>query len=125
MAFRHLALLALLLTLAGCFQAVEKPVLEFSTGECTRDMDPYTPPEAGVLETIWEDGNTLQVNGFVKTYCGGAEISGDYAIDGDDITLFYTITTPGPVTSCLCTRGVSYRIAGLPRGEYRIALERR
>ena len=88
-------------------------------------MDPYSPPEAGIQETLWEDESTLRVNGYIKTYCGGAEISGDYAVEGATITLLYTITTPGPVTSCLCTRGVRYRITGFPRGEYRIAMEKR
>jgi hypothetical protein len=125
MAFRHLAILALLLVSAGCVQEVEQPVLEFSTGACSRDLDPYTPPEAGILESIWEDEITLRVNCFLKTYCGGAEISGDYALRGDIITLSYTISTAGPVTSCLCTRGVRYRIMGIPRGEYRIVMEKR
>jgi len=125
MAFRHLVILALLLAIAGCVQEVEQPVLEFSTGACSRELDAYTPPEAGVLETIWEDESTLRVNGFIKTYCGGAEISGDYALRGDTITLLYTIITPGPVTSCLCTRGMRYRITGLQRGEYRIDIVKR
>jgi hypothetical protein len=118
-------LLLLLLAAAGCIEAAEQPLLEFSTGACTREMDPYSPPEAGIQETLWEDESTLRVNGYIKTYCGGAEISGDYAVEGATITLLYTITTPGPVTSCLCTRGVRYRITGFPRGEYRIAMEKR
>jgi hypothetical protein len=125
MAFRHLAILALLLASAGCLQEVEQPVLELSTGACSRDLDPYTPPAAGILESIWEDETTLRVNGFLKTYCGGAEITGDYALNGDIITLFYAIATPGPVTRCLCARGVRYRIAGLPRGKYQVVMEKR
>jgi hypothetical protein len=116
--------LAVSLALSGCIVEEARPVLDFSTGACTRDLDPYTPPEAGVLETIWEDETTLRVNGFLKTYCGGAEISGDYTLEGDTLTLLYTITTPGPVTSCLCPRGVRYRILGIPRGEYQVVMEK-
>lgn len=125
MAFRHLVILALLLAATGCIEESERPVLEFSTGACTDDQDAYTPPEAGILETIWEDDYTLRVDGYVKTYCGGAEISGDFFVRGNSVALFYTITTPGPVTRCLCTRGVRYRITGLHRGEYTIDLEKR
>ena len=125
MGLRHLAILGLLLILAGCIESAEPPVLDFSTGACTREIEAYTPPEAGIRETVWEDDYTFRVDGFVKTYCGGAEISGDYALSGDTITLLYNITTPGPVTRCLCARGVRYRITGLPRGEYRVVMERR
>jgi hypothetical protein len=130
MAYRYAPLpvifaLAVTLTMPGCMEQAEQPRLEFSTGACTQDINPYTPPEAGILETIWEDESTLRVNGFVTTYCGGAEISGDSAVDGRDITLFYSITTSGPVTSCLCTRGVRYRIMGISRGEYRVVMEKR
>ncbi|HVN66644.1 MAG TPA: hypothetical protein VMT31_08535 [Methanomicrobiales archaeon] len=125
MAFRHLVVLALLLVLAGCLQQAAQPILEFSTGACTQNIEPYIPPEAGILEMIWENETTLRIDGFVKTFCGGAEISGDYAFREDNITLFYTITTPGPVTSCLCAHGVRYRIKGLPKGEYRVVMEKR
>jgi hypothetical protein len=117
--------LAFILVLSGCIVEEARPILDFSTGACTRDLDPYTPPQAGVLETIWEDETTLRVNGFLKTYCGGAEISGDYTLEGDTLTLLYTITTPGPVTSCLCARGMRYRVTGLPRAEYHIVMEKR
>ena len=126
MALRYLAFPVLLLVIAGCLHAgAGRPVLEFSTGACSRDLDPYTAPGAGTLETIWENETTLRVNGFLKTYCGGAEISGDYALRGNNITLFYTVSTPGPVTSCLCTRGVRYRLTGLPYGDYRVVMEGR
>jgi hypothetical protein len=125
MTLRHLALLALLIILGGCVQEAAQPVLEFSTGACTRDIEPYLPPEAGILKTAWENESTLLANGFVKTYCGGAEITGDYALSGDSLTLFYNITTPGEVTRCLCAHGVRYRITGLPQGEYNVVIEKR
>jgi hypothetical protein len=129
MALRHPALpvflLVLILSLAGCIEEAATPVLEFSTGACTRDIDAYSPPEAGITGTAWANDYTFQADGFVKTYCGGAEITGDYALSGNTITLFYTITTPGPVTSCLCARGVRYRITGLPPGEYTVVIEKR
>jgi len=118
--------LVLLLPLAGCVQEVVRPpVLEFSTGACTRSIEPYLPPEAGILETVWENESTFRADGFVKTYCGGAEISGDYALSGNTITLLYNITTPGPITRCLCAHGVMFRITGLPQGEYRVVMEKR
>ena len=125
MEIRHLTILVLILVLAGCIGAADRPVLEFSSTACNQEIEPYTPPEAGILETIWENETTLRVNGFIKTYCGGAEISGDYQIWGDSLTLLYNVTTPGPVTSCLCTRGMRYRIMGLRRAGYGIALEKR
>jgi hypothetical protein len=115
--------LAVSLALSGCIVEEARPVLDFSTGACTKDLDPYTPPPAGSLEVTWENDTTLRVNGFLKTWCGGAEISGNYTLNGDTLTLFYTISTPGPVTSCLCTRGIQYRITGLPRGEYRVVMK--
>ena len=90
----------------------------------TRDIEPYLPPEAGVLETVWEE-DTLRIDGFVKTFYGGAEISGDYAPGGDTITLYYTITTTGEVTLCFCAHGVHYQITGLPKGEYHVVIEKR
>jgi hypothetical protein len=126
---RHLAplvlLLALSLAIAGCVGEGAQPVLEFSTGACTGKEDAYTPPEAGITGTAWANDYTFQADGFVKTYCGGAEITGDYALDGRNLVLFYTITTPGPVTRCLCTRGVRYRFTDLPYGEYRVRMEKK
>jgi hypothetical protein len=124
-AVRYLAILGLLLAMAGCIQEAGHPGLEFSTRACTREIEPYVSPEAGVLDTGWENGSTLVVNGYVKTFCGGAEISGDYTLSGDTIILFYNITTPGEVTRCLCAHGVVYRIAGITMGEYRIVMEKR
>lgn len=109
----------------GCVQGVGRPALEFSPGACTRDIEPYTPPEAGILGTAWEDETTLRVNGFIKTYCAGAEILGDYDLSGDTITLFYNITITGPITRCLCAHGVQYRITGLPRQDYRVVMKKR
>lgn len=130
MAFRVPLLLVLLLLSAGCAQQAGQPrpgqpVLEFSTGACNRDLDPSTAPGAGTLETLWENDTTLLVSGFLKTWCGGAVISGNYTLQGENLTLFSTVSTPGPVTSCLCTRGIQYRILNIPRRDYRIVLEGR
>ncbi len=117
--------LGVILALPGCIMEEARPVLDFSTGACTRDLDGYSPPEAGIFETAWEDDDTFRVDGFVKTYCGGAEISGDYVLSGNTITLLYNITITGPITRCLCAHGVRYRITGLPKSEYRVVMEKR
>jgi hypothetical protein len=111
--------LAIILLTSGCKPA---PTLTFSTGECNANIDPYTQPSAGILNQTWVSSDTLLVEGYVKTYCGGATIMGDYQVSGDDLILKYTIEAKGPVTSCNCTHKVEYRISGLVVKEFSISI---
>jgi hypothetical protein len=111
--------LAILLLVTGCKPA---PTLTFSTGECNANIDPYTQPSAGILNHNWVSSDTLLIEGFVKTFCGGATIMGDYQVSGNDLILKYTIDAKGPVTSCNCTHMVEYRISGLVVKEFSISI---
>ncbi|MCJ7531394.1 MAG: hypothetical protein MUO64_10240 [Anaerolineales bacterium] len=96
--------------------------MTFSTGECNANIDPYTQPSAGILNQTWVSSNALLVEGFVKTFWGGATIKGDNQASGDDLILKYTIEAKGPVTSCNCTYKVEYRISGLVVKEFSISI---
>ncbi len=90
------------------------PDLNFSVGICRlEDLDPYSPPWAGILNQTWKDQNTLVVNCYVKTFCGGAAITGDYALDGNNLTLKYKIEVGDTVTSCMCPHQLVYEIPNL------------
>jgi hypothetical protein len=96
--------------------------LTFSTGECNSNIDLYTQSSPGILNHNWVSSDTLLVEGFVKTFCGGATVKGDYQASGDDLILKYTIEAKEPVTSCNCTHKVEYRISGLVVKEFSISI---
>lgn len=112
-------ILAIVLLVIGC---KPRPTLTFSTGECNANIDPYTQPSAGILNQTWVSSDTLLIEGFVKTFCGGATIKGDYLVSGDGLILKYTIDAKGPVTSCNCTHEVEYRISGLEAKQYSVSI---
>lgn len=85
-------------------------------------MDGYGPPTAGVLNSTWVSPDTLVVEGFVKTFCGGAAIAGDYRVNGNDLILVYSVKPGLVVTTCNCVRKVVYRISNLPRQNYLISI---
>ena len=102
--------------------APTRPKLEFSGEGCDSNIDPYTSPHEGILSQEWSAPDTLVVKGYVKTYCGGAEIIGDYRLDGDHLTLLYHIKVKGAVTACNCTHRIVYHISGLEQRPYSISL---
>lgn len=112
--------LAIVLLVYGCRPA---PTLIFSTGECNANIDPYTQPTAGILNQSRVSSDALLVEGFVKIFCGGATIKGDYQVSGDDLILKYTIYAKGPVTSCNCTHKIEYRISGLQAKQYSVSIK--
>ncbi len=101
-----------------------KTNLKFSLGICDSTMDPYSPPEEGIIKKEWGDENKLTVEAYVKTVCGGAEITGDYKINGDSLVLEYRLHVGDIVTSCLCAHKLIYEITGLVRKDYIISLTR-
>ncbi|MDD5172365.1 MAG: hypothetical protein PHF60_05005 [Candidatus ainarchaeum sp.] len=112
------ALVIILLLFAGC---VSQPQLKFSTAPCDQNIDPYSKPAAGMLDQRWEDG-TFVAEAFVKTYCGGADITGSYMLQGNDLVLKYRITTGEAVTSCLCAHKLVYEFTDLQRNDYNVTL---
>ncbi len=135
--------LAVLVSLQGCVQgqgnvahanatpanvspanaAAGKVSMNFSVDENScAGMNPYTPPKYGILSSRWE-GNTLVVEGFVKTFCGGVVITGDYSLQGNNLKLYFRTRAPGPVTTCNCAHGIRYEFTGLEHKEYYITLE--
>lgn len=99
------------------------PNLEFSIGEeCDSSEEAYLPPVSGISSQKWTDYSTLVVKGFVKTFCGGAEITGNFSIDGNDLILKYGISIGNPVTSCICIHQVTYKISNLEHNDYSVSL---
>ena len=120
--FLSVVLLALVAAAGGCLPAAS--ALDFSVQPgCVQGMDGYSPPREGVLEMNWVTDSTLQVAAFAKTFCGGAQINGSYQLDQEGkLVLGYKVTTAGPVTTCNCPHRLTYRIAGLSKGNYDIAV---
>ena len=108
---------ALLAMVVGC-----TPGLKFSAEGCATGMDGYSPPTAGISNSTWVSPDTLVVEGFVKTFCGGAAITGDYRVDGNNLILVYSVRAGPVVTTCNCARKVVYRISNLPRRNYSISI---
>ena len=111
------SLAVILAILVGC-----TPGLRFSVEGCAPGMDGYSPPTAGISNSTWVSPDTLVVEGFVKTFCGGAAIAGDYRVNGNDLILVYSVKPGLVVTTCNCARKVVYRISNLPRQNYLISI---
>jgi hypothetical protein len=111
--------IVLLLVFSGC---TSRPELKFSTAACDQNIDPYSKPAAGMLDEKWNDDVTFVAEGFVKTYCGGADITGSYMLQGNDLILKYRIATGEAVTSCLCAHKVIYEFTNLQRNDYDVTL---
>ncbi len=100
-----------------------RPGLAFSVEGCTSAVNAYTAPSEGILNSSWASQDVLVVEGYLKTFCSGAIISGDYRSAEDNLFLTYSVTTIGPVTTCNCAHKVSYRISGLEHRQYSIFIE--
>jgi hypothetical protein len=98
------------------------PSLKFSRGQCDIDIDPYSEPKAGILSQEWRNSDTLIVEGYVKTYCGGADIYGDHTIGGKNIILKYKIEPGDVLTPCLCSHKIIYEISNLRKKDYSVSL---
>ena len=99
----------------------ETTSLEFSTGKCDSNIDSYSGPVSGILSQTWSD-NTLLVEAYLKTYCGGAVISGSYEVKDNSLILEYKVKISGPVTTCVCTHKLIYKISKLEKKDYQISL---
>ncbi len=123
-ALRAVLTVVMMLSVAGCLQA-SAPHLDFTAAPCIPSMDPYTGPKAGILNHSWTDHRMLSVEAYLKTYCGGAVISGDYSVQGDQLVLLYNVTADGPVTSCLCTHRLVYAISNIERRDFQVVIQER
>ena len=95
--------------------------LKFSTGKCNQGINPYNTTE-GLFNHTWVSDNTLVVEGYVNTFCGGAIIKGSYLIEGNDLILEYDIKITGAITLCNCPHKVIYEISELEKKDYNIIL---
>ena len=119
-------LTAVILGLAGFVLCACGPRLRFSTHSCDRSVGRKQPKRSsGILTTRWVRRNTLRVGAWVKTYCSGARIRGDYQLQGRRLSLLYTVKAGPRVSRCVCPRGVRYEISGLKRGVYAISIGRK
>ncbi len=94
--------------------------LKFSYVPCGAQIDPYSYPYEGILSSTWEQ-DILVIEVFTKKpLCGGANADGDYRVEGDNLTLLYSLT--GQQTECNCTYQLEYRISGLEHQQYTISI---
>ena len=106
--------------LVGC---LKQPNLKFSIEKCYEDVGPDSRVAAdGVLDYKWLNENTMLIEGFVKTYCGGAEITGDYNIEDNNIILKYDIEVGDAVTRCICLHKLIYEISNLEHNDYSVSM---
>lgn len=98
------------------------PNLNFSTGLCDSNIDPDSQPIAGILSQTWKNQNTLVVEGYVKTVCGGATITGDFTLEGNNLTLKYNIKTGDSVTMCNCPHKLIYEISDIENKDYSVSI---
>ncbi len=110
------------LVLALAFSGCKNQNLEFSISAGVEGMDPYSAPGEGILGSEWVASDTLQVTAYVKTFCGGVTITGDYSVEGDNLVLTYHLDTPGAVTSCKGVFLLIYKISHLPQQDYSITI---
>lgn len=127
--WKHIIILSALVIIAGSgilwFSTKQKTNpsrLEFSTGVCDSSIDPYSKPNAGIINQKWLAKNTLLVEGFLKTFCGGVKIKGNHEVKDEKLILTYKIETGEAVTSCLCAHKIIYQISNLARKNYQISL---
>eukprot|EP00771_Trimastix_marina_P001348 gnl/Trimastix_PCT/2414.p1 GENE.gnl/Trimastix_PCT/2414~~gnl/Trimastix_PCT/2414.p1 ORF type:complete len:133 (+),score=12.81 gnl/Trimastix_PCT/2414:84-482(+) len=113
----HLILFALFLLTCSAYQ------MEFSVTQCSSDIPPYEPPTHAILGTQWTQDSTFVVDAYVKTYCGGAQISGDSVVQEEEgrIILHYQIHLDEAISRCICAKQVQYRFIGLEPREYQVS----
>ena len=95
------AMILLFLTGCGLFSPVDLSfeTCDCSTEDCGLDLDPYSAPYEGVLESTWTSEDTLVVEGYAKANCC-ASINGDYRLEGNELVLTYRASL-GPLGACL------------------------
>ena len=124
-------LIILIITLTSAFYIISnkedsnaintKQNLNFTVGECNSEIDPYTNPMFGIISKEWLNENTLLIKAYLKTYCGGVEIRGDFKIKGDKLILEYDFITGEYLTQCNCAHELNYEISNLEKKDYSIS----
>jgi hypothetical protein len=79
----------------------------------------FQPSE--IVLSSWQKDQFI-VNTNLSSYCGGATISGDYELSGNNLTLYYKINAGQTVTKCVCTFEGIYRFSNIPKQDYNITL---
>ncbi|MDP2925603.1 MAG: hypothetical protein Q8N99_04485 [Nanoarchaeota archaeon] len=117
--------IVLILGIISVLGVVSAYKLTFSTRACDSSIDPYSPPVSGILSQNWSTPNILVVDAYVKTFCGGVNITGDFNVDftNNKIVLKYKITTGDAVTECNCAHKLIYTIDSLENRNYSVSLE--
>lgn len=98
------------------------PNLLFSIGECDEKINPYSPPPSGILDQKWKDETTLVVESFVKTFCGGVDISGNYSLNGDSVVVKYSLQQKEVYTRCICAHKLTYEISNIEKKDYTVSI---
>lgn len=123
----------LLFGVSGCQQGSQN--LKFSVSECSKDANPYSGSSVGVLSQKWEGDNTLVVGTFIKAICPEDKISGNYEVNGENLSLKYRIEreTSGFYASavslsqanekCSCSQKLRYEISDLEKKQYIISID--
>jgi len=105
--------------IAGCSDVS----MTFRSEGCSNELDIQDLPKDGITNQTWIN-QTLAVDGYVKTVCGGVDIlKGIYIIEGGNITLKYRIATIKLIPSCICKHNIHYAFSGLEKKDYSIKIE--
>ena len=96
--------------------------LKFSTERCDSSQSYKNSGGHGIINQEWKDNQTLVVNGYVQTYCGGVKFLGDYSIDGNNLILEYKRLVGNIITECVCPYKLIYEISNLEKKDYSVSL---
>jgi len=81
-------------------------------------------PRQGIVDYNWIDDNTLFIETYITTFCGGATITdGSYELDENNLILKYRIVTGDAVTTCVSPRAVIYEISDIEKKDYDITIQ--
>lgn len=93
--------------------------LEFAYRGCREGSDLKGSTEAPTI--MWERANIARVSAIAESNCGTSWLFGDYAVNGNTLTLEYQAVVR-KYYLCDCGYRVTYRIRDLPRRDYAIRL---
>jgi hypothetical protein len=102
-------------TALSCGNSVEIPMIAGPGGA----QVPGTPVQ-GVTSRTWRADGVLFLEAVLIENCATPPKEGDFAIQGNTISLSYRLKDSGTSTTCNCPYRLSYEIAGIPRADYRI-----
>lgn len=97
---------------------------EFSISRCDSEISNDSESEDGIISQKWLDEKTLVVEGYVRTYCAGVKIDGNYIIDNDNLILRYNLKIGTGVAKCICPYRLTYKLVDIEHKDYFIKLER-